>query len=191
MLNADYTPQVTKEIHHGQETDSDRLRHSRWQYEEVAQSIAESLIEHGAGVDVQPVEAIATLTTFESYSAVFLGSAIRAGHWLPEAVKFVKHHKADLEKLPIVYFLVCATMREDTPKHHYEVLAYLKPVRAIVEPLEMGLFAGKLDTAKLGFFAKLVVKAMRSEQGDWRDWEAIHDWAGKIYAQLEHNDVAP
>ena len=155
---------------------------------EVAQSIADSLLEHGARVEIQSVEGI---TTLEPYRAVILGSAIRAGHWLPEAVKFVKHHKAELEKLPLAYFLVCATMREDTPKHHDEVLAYLKPVRAIIEPLEIGLFAGKLDTNELGFFAKLVVKAMRKEQGDWRDWEAIHDWAGKIYTRLEHNDVAP
>ena len=43
------------------------------------------------------------------------GCAIRARCWLLEAVKFVKHNKAAFEKLPVVYFFVCATMREDTP----------------------------------------------------------------------------
>ena len=115
--------------------------------------------------------------SLEPYRAVILGSAIRAGSWLPEAVAFVKQHKSDLEQLPLVYFVVCATMHEDTPKHHDEVLAYLKPVRAMLEPLEIGLFAGKLDATTLGFFEKLLVKAM-------------HDWAGKIYDRLEHKEVA-
>ena len=155
---------------------------------DIAKAIGQALTEHGSRVEVQPVKAV---TTLEQYSAVIVGSAIRAGGWLPEAIEFVKQHKSDLEKLPLIYFLVCATMREDTPKHHDEVLAYLKPVRAVLEPLEIGLFAGKLDATKLGLFAKLVVKSMRSEQGDWRDWEAVHDWAGKIYDHLKHNNVTP
>ena len=153
---------------------------------EIAQTIAESLTEHGARVAIYPVKEI---TTLEPYRAVILGSAIRAGSWLPEAVTFVKQHKSDLEKLPLVYFLVCATMREDTPKHHDEVLAYLKRVRAMLEPLEIGLFAGKLDATKLGFFEKLLIKAMRSEEGDWRDWEAIHDWAGRIRDRFEEQEL--
>ena len=153
---------------------------------DVADAIRKSLTDHGALVDMRPVK---TITTLESYSAVILGSAIRAGSWLPEAVKFVKKHKSELEKLPLVYFLVCATLREDTPEHHDQVLAYLKPVRAILEPLEIGLFAGKLADSKLGFFAGLLVKAMHSEQGDWRDWHAVRDWAGKIYARLEGGEA--
>ena len=155
---------------------------------EVAQSIAESLIKHGAHVELHPV---GDITNLASYSAVILGSAIRAGRWLPEAVNFVKQHKAELENLPLVYFLVCATMQEDTPEHHDEVLAYLQPVRAILEPLDIGMFAGKIDMDELGFFAKFVLKAMRKKEGDWRDWEAVHDWAGKIYARLERDEVAP
>jgi len=153
---------------------------------EVSDTIGKSLIEHGAFVEILPVKEV---TTLAPYSAVILGSAIRAGSWLPEAIKFVKQHETELEKLPLVYFLVCATMREDTPEHHNQVLAYLKPVRAILEPLEIGLFAGKLDVTQLGFFAKLVVKAMHSDQGDWRDWQAVHDWSGKIYARIEQREA--
>ena len=153
---------------------------------DVAEAIRQSLAEHGAQVEMRPVKEISSL---EPYRAVILGSAIRAGSWLPEAVEFVKLHKSELENLPLVYFLVCATMREDTPKHHDQVLAYLKPVRAMIEPLEIGLFAGKLDANKLGLFAKMLVKVMHSEQGDWRDWEAIHEWAGKIYNRLEPKSI--
>ena len=154
---------------------------------EVADAIGKAMTEHGARVEVHPIKEI---TTLEPYRAVILGSAIRAGSWLREAVAFVKQNKSELEKLPLVYFVVCATMHEDTPKHHDEVLAYLKPVRAMLEPLEIGLFAGKLDAEKLPFFERLLIKAMHKEQGDWRDWEAIHDWAGRIYDRLEPKKVA-
>ncbi len=149
---------------------------------EVAQAIGQALTEHGKEVQVCAVQDVTDLTP---YRAVIVGSAIRAGSWLPEAVAFVKQHKSVLEKLPLVYFLVCATLREDTPKHHDEVLAYLKPVRAMLEPLEVGLFAGKLDADHLPFLERMMVKVMRSPQGDWRDWTAIHDWAGEVAGRLE------
>ena len=131
---------------------------------DIAKAIGQALTEHGSRVEVQPVKAV---TTLEQYSAVIVGSAIRAGGWLPEAIEFVKQHKSDLEKLPLIYFLVCATMREDTPQHYDEVLAYEKPLRAILEPQEMGLFAGKLDTTELGFFvgaiwAELLVSKLQT-----------------------------
>lgn len=149
---------------------------------EVAQAIGQSLSEHGAKVEVRAVDDI---TDLRPYRAVVVGSAIRAGKWLPEAVKFVKQHREDLERTMLMYFLVCATLREDTPAHHHEVLAYLDPVRKMVEPLEMGLFAGKLDADHLPFLERMMVKVMRSPQGDWRDWTSIHAWADGVALRLE------
>lgn len=149
---------------------------------EVAQAIGQALTKQGVKVEVRPVKDI---TDLEAYRAVILGSAIHAGKWLPEAVKFVEQHHRDLERKPLVYFLVCATLREDTPEHHQEVLAYLDPVRKLVEPLEIGLFAGKLDADHLPFLERMLVKVMRYPQGDWRDWTAIHDWVAGVAGRLE------
>ena len=148
---------------------------------EVAEAIGQSLTEHGARAEVR---LIADITDLRPYRAVILGSAIHAGKWLPEAVKFVEQHRTDLAQTPLVYFLVCATLREDTPEHHREVLAYLDPVRKMVEPLEIGLFAGKLDADHLPFLERMMVKVMRSPQGDWRDWTAIRGWAGEVAERL-------
>lgn len=80
---------------------------------------------------------------------------------------------------------MCATLREDTPAHHREVLAYLDPVRKLVEPLETGLFAGKLDADHLPFLERMMVKVMHAPQGDWRDWTSIHAWADGVADRLE------
>lgn len=50
---------------------------------------------------------------------------------------------------------------------------YLDPVRAKVpqiEPVDVGLFAGALDMAKIPLVLRLVLKAMKVKPGDYRDW---------------------
>lgn len=58
-----------------------------------------------------------------------------------------------------------------------EVASYLDPVREVVQPVEVGLFAGAMDYSKLPFILRLMMKAMGSPEGDFRDWEAIRTWA--------------
>ena len=46
--------------------------------------------------------------------------------------------------------------------------------------MEVGLFAGAMDYSKLPFILRLLMKAMKTPQGDFRDWEAIRAWADSI-----------
>ena len=128
----------------------------------------------GCQVDVRPV---GKLNGVDGYDAVVIGSAIRAGKWLPEATKFVEKHRDALGRVPVALFTVCLTMKDDTEENRRTVAAYLDPVREVVQPVEMGLFAGVMDYSKLPFLLRLMMKAMKSPQGDFRDWEAIRAWA--------------
>jgi len=121
----------------------------------VADAIGKKLAQSGAVVDVKPLKNVQSL---DGYQAVVLGSAIRAGKVLPEIIDFVKAHKGELHKLPVAYFVVGMTLREDTPEKRKTVDAYLNPLRAEITPVDVGLFAGKLDYSKLGFFEKFIVK---------------------------------
>ena len=131
----------------------------------------------GCQVDVRPV---GKLNGVDGYDAVVIGSAIRAGKWLPEATKFVEKHRDALGRVPVALFTVCLTLSEDTEENRRTVAAYLDPVREVVQPVEMGLFAGVMDYSKLPFILRLMMKAMKSPQGDFRDWEAITSWADNI-----------
>ncbi len=131
----------------------------------------------GCQVDVRPV---GKLNGVDGYDAVVIGSAIRAGKWLPEATKFVEKHRDALGRVPVALFTVCLTLSEDTEENRRTVAAYLDPVREVVQPVEMGLFAGVMDYSKLPFILRLMMKAMKSPQGDFRDWEAIRAWADNI-----------
>jgi menaquinone-dependent protoporphyrinogen oxidase len=46
-------------------------------------------------------------------------------------------------------------------------------------------FVGKLDKSNLGLGERLVVKMVGVQEGDFRDWEAIRDWAREIVIALQ------
>jgi len=135
----------------------------------------------GHKVDVHPM---GKLKEVGGYDAVIIGSAIRAGKWLPVAMKFVEEHKDALSQVPVAFFTVCLTMMEDTEENRRAVAAYLDPVRDLVQPVDVGLFAGVMDYSKLPFILRLMMKKMKSPEGDFRDWEAIRDWAGQVHTGL-------
>jgi menaquinone-dependent protoporphyrinogen oxidase len=150
---------------------------------EVAARVAEVLRAAGTTVDVKPVTAVHEL---KGYEAIVVGSAIRMGHWLPEAVEFVKTHRETLSGIPTAYFLVSGLLRNDTPETRRKVLAFLDPVRALLEPVSIGLFAGKLDYSTMDGLDRSIAEAVSSAEGDWRNWEAIDEWAHNLQLVLAH-----
>ena len=150
---------------------------------EVADAVGRTLAdETGARVDVKPVESVQSLS---GYSAVVIGSAIRAGKVKPEVRTFVTGHASELRGLPVAFFVVCMTMKEDTPENRRTVEAYLDPLREKINLVDTGLFAGKMDYAQLGFFARTAVKHfVKVPEGDFRDWNAIKDWSRKLVPKL-------
>jgi menaquinone-dependent protoporphyrinogen oxidase len=142
----------------------------------VARAIGETLSAQGASVEVLQIKHVKDVST---YQAVIIGSAIRIGQWLPEAVNFVKAHQAELRQRPTAYFLVSGFLKDNTPEVMQKVSAYLDPVRAIFEPASIGLFAGKMDYSKLSFLDRTIAKAVGSVEGDWRNWDAIRAWAAQ------------
>jgi menaquinone-dependent protoporphyrinogen oxidase len=158
---------------------------------EVAQVIGGELRKPGTAVDVLEISQVDSL---DAYQSVVVGSAIRVGKWLPEAVKFVKHHRDVLSRIPVAYFVVCMTLSEDTPENRKKVLAYLDPVRQQVpevRPVDIGLFAGKIDMKELSLPLRFVVKMVKSPVGDFRNWDAVRSWAQQIHPALEAAPTMP
>jgi menaquinone-dependent protoporphyrinogen oxidase len=149
---------------------------------EVADAMGKTLAEGGAKVDVKPVESVKSLA---GYQAVVIGSAIRIGKVKPEVLAFVKNHQSELKGIPIAYFVVCMTMKDNTPENHKTADAYLDPLRELVKPVDVGLFAGKMDYSKLGLFARIAVKYfVKVPEGDFRDWNAIETWSKALLPKL-------
>jgi menaquinone-dependent protoporphyrinogen oxidase len=152
---------------------------------EVAQAIAEVLAGDGVSVEVQPVN---TIMSVADYGAIVLGSSIRVGKWLPEAIDFLEDYQESMAHIPVAYFTTCLTMVNDTKDNRRTVLAYMEPVRhqsPEIEPVGLGLFAGSLDPQRQLFMQ------VEGPQGDYRDWEAIRAWAAEIRPKLLADYVEP
>lgn len=141
---------------------------------DVAQAIGKSLSDKGATVDVKPAK---TVTSLEEYHAVVIGSGIRMGQWLPDAIEFVKTHQAKLSQLPLAYFTVHLLHLDDSEESRSIRATYTEPVRKILTPSTEVFFAGRLVYSKLSLVELMLSKAMKAQEQDLRDWEKIHAWA--------------
>ena len=144
---------------------------------EIAARMGEVLRRRGLGVDVLPVGAVEDL---EPYGAVVLGSAIRTGKLLPEAMAFISDNLETLEELPFSVFIVCWTLKDTDAESVKIVDGYLDPVRELVEPAHEGMFAGVMDLSKLKWRERLLMRFMKIQPGDFRKWDEIEAWAERL-----------
>ena len=152
----------------------------------VAQAIGTALTQGGAQVEVRPMSEVQDLTP---YDAVVAGSAIHNQAWLPEALQFIQAHQAELAQKPFADFSVCITLAMKEGDYRSVVAGWVQPVRALVKPVSEGLFAGVLDINKVPSFSdRLKFRASVAfgvwDEGDHRDWTAIHTWANELQTKL-------
>lgn len=125
------------------------------------------------------------------YDTVVVGSAVRRGRWLSDALEFVGDHGPELREIPTAYFLTCAALYHNTPQTRQRALSYLEPTlkaAPAVKPVSLGLFAGALDYAKINPVMRLIMKSKMEDkgipEGDFRDFTAIKAWAGGLAPRL-------
>ena len=54
-----------------------------------------------------------------------------------------------------------------------------------IRPREQRIFFGALDHSRLSFAERVMVKAVRAPEGDFRDWQAIEAWTASIARDLQ------
>lgn len=145
---------------------------------EVAEAIAEEL---GHGHEVQ-VRNAAEVDSFEGADAVVLGSAIYAGRWLEPARKLIEERSGELASRAVWLFSVGPLGDPAKPED-----AGPEGISEAIDATNASgheVFAGKLDRAALSRVERLMVRALRAPEGDFRDWDAIRAWAAGVAAEL-------
>lgn len=144
---------------------------------EIGETIANELREHrvdAAAYDVSELESLG------GADIVILGSAVYIGRWLPAAREFAEAHVDELVRVPV--WLFSSGPIGDPPKPEEDPV----DVAAIIEATharEHRVFAGRLERRRLRFADRAVVTALRAPEGDFRDWDAIREWARTIAAE--------
>jgi len=146
---------------------------------EVAAAIGEVIAARGFEVDVKPVK---EKPSPDGYQAVLVGSAIRMGNWLPEAIEFIEKNQEMLDQMPVALFTVHMLNLGDDEASRTSRLAYLKEVRPLLDSAEEVFFAGKFDLSRLSFLDRMISKAVKAMDEDCRDWDRIRGWAQTVFA---------
>lgn len=147
--------------------------------EGIAEHIAARLTGAGHPAEARPATEVDGLDAAE---AVVLGSAVYAGSWMKEATGFVDRHADALSAMP-VWLFSSGPLGEQLVDDE-EQPRQLQDIRDRVAPRDHRVFFGALDTERLGFGERMIVKAVKAPEGDFRDWEAITAWADEIAADL-------
>jgi menaquinone-dependent protoporphyrinogen oxidase len=147
--------------------------------EGIATAIAARLGERGYRSLARPVAAVDDLGDAE---AVVLGSAVYAGSWLKDATSFAERHASALRERP-VWLFSSGPLGEQVADDE-EQPRQLAELREQLAPRDHRIFFGALDRSKLGFGERMIVKAVKAPDGDFRDWAAIAGWADMIADQL-------
>mgnify|MGYP002713273708 CR=1 FL=1 len=145
---------------------------------EVAEAIAAEIEGDELSTTIKQVSEVDNIAMF---SGAVIGSSIRIGRWLPEAVDCLERIKAELVDKPVAYFTTCLTMIEDTKENREIVLTYMEPLLKMtpgVKPIGLGLFAGSFDPVRTAILPG------DGLHGDYRNWDSIRAWAQKIRAIL-------
>ncbi len=148
---------------------------------EVAKTVGEELGKSGAQVDVLPLSEVKDLA---AYDGVVVGAPMIMG-WHRSALSFLKHHRADFQRIPLAVFVTAMSLTQTGEtsvdgmsitvdaklpkppdiegklkfKERYARLAnYIRPILKVTrpaKPVSLGVFGGRLEYGRLKWWAVL------------------------------------
>jgi menaquinone-dependent protoporphyrinogen oxidase len=149
---------------------------------EIAEHIALILRGEGLAVDVKDAE---TVSSLQVYHAVVVGSALYFDNWLPAARELLESFQDELTSKSVWLFSSGITGEGD----FREVIGWyypenLKDIVKTIQPKEIALFGGKVESKNLELEDWLVNPGVRVDVGDYRNWSEIEAWAAQIAKTL-------
>lgn len=153
---------------------------------EIAARIGADLVEMGVEVELKKLE---ELRGISQYDAFVVGSGIYFGQWLKPAKKFIESHEGELSRRP-TWLFSSGPIVGDPPAAGAEDTAKGDALAETIQAREHKVFAGKLDERELNWCEKIAVRCAHAREGDYRDWQAIDEWAATIGQELHDTQPA-
>ena len=150
---------------------------------EVGAAVAERLRERGFETDFADA---CDVPSVRYYDAIIVGSAVYGGLWRKDASALVRDNAATLRGRDVWLFSVGMTQvtKPDQPIDEAEELA------EEAGALEHKRFGGRIDLEKLNIGEKALIKVINPPAGDFRDFEAISEWADEVANKLQEDAIA-
>tara|TARA_X000001036_G_scaffold411143_1_gene423588 strand:+ start:733 stop:1251 length:519 start_codon:yes stop_codon:yes gene_type:complete len=125
-----------------------------------------------------------------SYKKIVLGASIRYGKHNQKVFDFVRKYKDILDKKETAFFTVNVVARKKE-KNTPETNPYMKKFLDLSgwKPDKLGVFAGKIDYPKYGFFDKQMIRLIMfitkgptdtSQTYEFTDWEKVREFSKEL-----------
>lgn len=152
----------------------------------IADKIGKVLCEQGFQVDLMLARKVKDVS---SYDAILIGTPIYYGEFLPGIKSFLNKHQQSIAGKPHVLFVNCTYLKEDTEEIRNKVMElWVNPMLEKfpeIKPLNIGLFGGKILFSELYPVEYFLMKLMKYEDGDFRDYDKIGAWAESMTETLK------
>lgn len=150
---------------------------------EIGDAVGEVLQASGFKVDVADPDDVERLA---AYDAVVLGSAVYVGRWAASARAMVDRCGSELATRPVWLFSSGPVGHPLAPDGDPEEVSSL--LRRL-DARGHRTFPGRLDNGGLGLAERAAVALLQAQQGDFRVWPDVADWAHAIAAELHSDEI--
>lgn len=144
------------------------------------ESVAGWVAEEAAGRGLEPVLRDAKDDPSpEGFAAVIVGSGMRAGKWHAAAEQWIKRHAEHLREVPCAVFSVGMRAADGDPGEG-DGSARQAAAQAGVDPVATASLPGWFVPKRFSLPERLILKAMKTPEGDFRDEAAARAWAAQV-----------
>ena len=147
----------------------------------LAETIVATLTEAGTPAELVDVT---TEPDPSAYDAVVLGSGIRIESIEKTAAQWARDHRAALLERPLAFF-TCSGSAADPAKGGRQKAtdSFLDDIG--FSPVAVKNFPGWVLMDRIPLHERVLLKSMRTPTGDFRDLDAVAEWAREIRPLLE------
>ncbi len=155
----------------------------------ICERLRQVMVQQGQAVTVLPI-AQAEALDLPAFDKIVIGASIRYGKHQPQVAAFIARHQTLLESKPNAFFTVNIVARKpekNRPETNPYLLKFLRQISW--KPKLLGVFAGKLDYPRYGFFDRLMIRfimLMTSGPTDpkavieFTDWQQVETFAQQV-----------
>lgn len=179
--------------------------------EKVARHIATALGESGLEVDLMNVGDETGPIQFELYDGAVLAASVRVGRHEKEMARFVRAHRAELERIPAAFLSVSLSeaSAEDQRRPPADRVASIGNVRKMIDaflgetgwhPAHVKPVAGALVYTHYNPLVRFVMKRIAKSAGadtdtsrdfEYTDWVALDRFAAEMAREILSSASAP
>lgn len=145
---------------------------------EIGAEVAEVLREAGHDVDETEPEDVERVF---GYDAVVLGSAVYVGRLAISLRQLVERQGAHLRSMPVWLFWSGPVGDPPLPPTVPDDVDVVARHAGVEDPR---CFVGRLDRASLDLSERALVALTHAQQGDFRDFDDVREWARSIASYL-------